>query len=543
MKKKKAVWTVGKRLGLSYFMLTALLIVSGAVGFNSTRMLTETLDFVTEEAWTTADGTMEGVINVQRQIILIQQIVNTPQLQEKLVPVIQEAELEAKKAFERTRSTNLLPEDSIKRLDYYLKEFSKARDASLAFLKQGAAADDFEGEEIQANLEVKVDDLLGFLDDLETVADQKIEQETSNIALVVETAYISILAMLVSGVIVALVFYFSNSRKIVKPLRRAAEMMEDIAQGEGNLTARMEVHGEDEIAKMCLGFNHFVEKLRDTMQRVTAATAQLATATDEMSAISKESQQGINKQRNETDMVATSMNEMSATTQEVARNAADASSSAAEANDHALNGEKVVELTIGAIERLANEVSNARGAISTLNEDSANIAGVLDVIKDIAEQTNLLALNAAIEAARAGEQGRGFAVVADEVRTLASRTRESTEEIEGMIGRLLDATKNAVSTMETGQTAAQDAVATSDTARKALRDITSSVDSIVGLNNQIATAAEQQGVMAEEVNRSITNITNIAIETDAGAEQTNNSTEEMARLANELQGLVQQFKV
>jgi len=543
MKKKKAVWTVGKRLGLSYFMLTVLLIVSGAVGFNSTRMLTETLDFVTEEAWTTADGTMEGVINVQRQIILIQQIVNTPQLQEKLVPVIQEAELDAKKAFERTRGTNLLPEDSIKRLDYYLKEFSKARDASLAFLKQGAAGDDFEGEEIQANLEVKVDDLLGFLDDLEMVADQKIEQETSNIALVVETAYISILAMLVSGVLVALVFYFSNSRKIVQPLRRAAAMMEDIAQGEGNLTVRMEVNGEDEIAKMCLGFNHFVEKLRDTMQRVTAATAQLATATEEMSSIAEESRAGINKQRNETDMVATSMNEMSATTQEVARNAADASSSAAEANDHALNGEKVVELTIGAIERLANEVSNARGAISTLNEDSANIAGVLDVIKDIAEQTNLLALNAAIEAARAGEQGRGFAVVADEVRTLASRTRESTEEIEQMIGRLLEATQNAVSTMETGQTAAQDAVATSDTARKALRDITSSVDSIVGLNNQIATAAEQQGVMAEEVNRSITNITNIAIETDAGAEQTSNSTEEMARLANELQGLVQQFKV
>ena len=566
--KKKLVWTVGRRLAISYMMMTLLMIASGLVGLNSTRMLSNSLDFVTNEAWQTADGAMEGTIHVQNQVIMTYLGMMEPGLKKELLPNILESEKKSKAAFKRMSEAGLLPEESILRLNYYLKEFEKSRDMTLNMDHSAGGMDhssggmdhsmggmdhssggmdhsmaDMGGMDMHGDLSQKVEDLLGYLEEMEATADGMVESESVNISFIERFAFISVFSMLVLGVLTAVLFYLSNSRKIVKPLHNAAAMMEDIAQGEGNLTVSLEVKGHDEIAQLSSGFNHFVAKLRDTMVGVTAATAQLATATEEMSSIAGESRAGINKQRNETDMVATSMNEMSATTQEVARNAAEASSSAAEANDHALNGEKVVELTIGAIERLANEVSNARGAISTLNEDSANIAGVLDVIKDIAEQTNLLALNAAIEAARAGEQGRGFAVVADEVRTLASRTRESTEEIEGMIGRLLEATKNAVSTMETGQSAAQDAVATSDTARRALHDITSSVDSIVGLNNQIATAAEQQGVMAEEVNRSITNITNIAVETDAGAEQSKSSTEEMARLASELQRLVHQFKV
>ena len=531
--KNKIVWTVGRRLALGYMVLASLLVASGGVGLNSTHMLSNSLDFVTEKALLAQDGFMTGVIAVQRQVILLQQVMRNPKLQETLSPEIKGARASADKAFNRMFDSGVFSEDQTKRAKYYLGQFGSTSDKFLGALDGSQQLDEFEADMVRDELDLKVDDLLSYLDEQDGQVKGMVESETKNLDTVKDIAFISVLSMLAAGVLVAFIFYFNNYNKIVKPLQLAADMMDDIAEGEGNLTVCLKVNGKDEIARLCGSFNHFVEKLRITIQKMMAATAQVSTAAEEMSA----------RQRNETDHVAVSMSQMSVTTQEMARNASLASTSAAEANDFAVNGERVVEMTIKAIEKLASEVGNTTSAISTLNADSANIAGVLDVIKGIAEQTNLLALNAAIEAARAGEQGRGFAVVADEVRTLASRTRQSTEEIENMIQRLLDATSNAVTTMESGQAAAQEAVATSDTARKALHDITTSVDSIVGLNNHIATAAEEQGMVAEEVSKSITNINSIAVDSEQGANQVNNATQSLAALAADLQGLVQQFKV
>jgi methyl-accepting chemotaxis protein len=279
------------------------------------------------------------------------------------------------------------------------------------------------------------------------------------------------------------------------------------------------------------------------VKQVSASTQQLAAAADEMSSISQDTLQGINRQQSETEQAATAMNEMTSTVQEVARSASDASNAATEADKEASNGNSVVTLVVNDIRELANEVNTSATAINELNEDTENIGSVLVVIRGIAEQTNLLALNAAIEAARAGEQGRGFAVVADEVRTLASKTQESTQEIQQMIERLQAGAKSAVAAMEEGVGKATSTVTRAEEAGEVLNNITKAVAQIADMNTQIATAAEEQSSVAEEINRNVVTINEIAIETANGAQQNSASSDELSRLSAELQQLVGTFKI
>jgi len=259
--------------------------------------------------------------------------------------------------------------------------------------------------------------------------------------------------------------------------------------------------------------------------------------------ISQDSATNIDNQRRETEQVATAMNEMAATVQEVARNASEAAGAASHADNEAGAGRAVVRETTASIENLAHEVESAAQVVQQLANDSESIGAVLDVIKGIAEQTNLLALNAAIEAARAGEQGRGFAVVADEVRTLASRTQDSTKEIEGMIEQLQNGARNAVEVMENGREKARTGVDQTKQAVQALDAITKAVATINQMNTQIASAAEQQRATTEEMNRNIININQIAEQTATSAIQTTTASDELARLSAQLQSLVNQFKL
>lgn len=330
---------------------------------------------------------------------------------------------------------------------------------------------------------------------------------------------------------------------IVGPLNIAVAAMRDIAEGEGDLTRRIKAKGRDEVAELAKAFNQFIAKIHTTISQVAGSTAQLAAASEEMSMVTNETNNGINQQKMETEQVASALNEMTATVKEVAINAESAAETANQADAQASEGKNVVVQTIDSINILAAKVENAANVIQNVEKDSEEIGSVLEVIQGIAGQTNLLALNAAIEAARAGEQGRGFAVVADEVRCLASRTQESTEEIRQMIERLQTGSHNAVTAMDEGRNRAKESVDQAAKAGDALESITTSVADIHSMNNQIAVAAKQQGLVAEEVNQNVVNITQVADKTSEGTLQLSKSGIELAHLAQDLQGLVSQFKV
>ncbi len=311
----------------------------------------------------------------------------------------------------------------------------------------------------------------------------------------------------------------------------------------GNLSYKFSMEGKDEFAWMCWEYSQCRKNFSKLVQEILGSSGQLAAAAEELSAITEQSTAGVMRQQGETEQVATAMNEMSATVTEVARNAANAATAAQEADSQAKDGNGVVSTTIDTIHNLASEVERTAGVIENLKEDSISIGTVLDVIRDIAEQTNLLALNAAIEAARAGEQGRGFAVVADEVRTLASRTQQSTQEINDMIERLQNGANEAVNVMQAGREKAEVSVEQAGKAGEALTAITQVVDNIKSMNMQIASAAEEQSATAEEINRNIVNISEIAQETSSGSRETANASDELARLASDLQSQVGKFKV
>ena len=349
--------------------------------------------------------------------------------------------------------------------------------------------------------------------------------------------------LLIFSIIFGLLGTWLMSLSIVSPIKRAVAAMHDIAEGEGDLTQRLDAKGKDEIAELARGFNTFISRVQELVSQVAGSTSQLASAAEEMSLIVDQTKNGIQQQSNETEQVATAMNEMVATVQEVARHADSAAQMAHEADSQALTGKNVVSRTVQSIEQLAGEVNKASEVIHGLERDSEAIGAVLDVIQGIAEQTNLLALNAAIEAARAGEQGRGFAVVADEVRSLASRTQSSTQEIQAMIERLQVGARDAVVVMKNGTTQAEESVRQAADAGSSLEEITNAVTNISQMNAQIADASRQQGTVAEEINRNVSNITQVAEASANGTEDMARSSLALAELASSLQTMVSRFKI
>ena len=354
--------------------------------------------------------------------------------------------------------------------------------------------------------------------------------------------YIAIGLLMATLLVISGTGYFVMNKIIISPLTSLALKLQDISSGDGDLTARLNIQGKSEFAWVAGSFNSFVKKIAKTIDNISVTSEKLATASHQLAEITQQTEQGVERQLEETTQVATAMEEMTATVLEVARNAVNASEAASAADVEATTGKNIVTQAMEEINQLATEVDNAANVIHELENDSNTIGEVLGVIQGIAEQTNLLALNAAIEAARAGEQGRGFAVVADEVRTLASRTQNSTLEIQQTIDLLQNRAKEAVTVMDKGKKQAESSVERASSANESITSISERIDTINDMNNQIAGAAEEQTAVAAEINRNINNISEVTNETSIGARNTSEACKELLTLADQLRNSVRQFR-
>lgn len=351
----------------------------------------------------------------------------------------------------------------------------------------------------------------------------------------------TVVGLLIAGIGLLVIWFVGYG--IARPLKQMVLMLDDIAKGDGDLTKRLHVDRADELGQIANGFNTFLNKLQNMIRDVVSSVQKVSDSSENTADIAIRTNQGVQKQMSEIDQVATAVHEMTATAQDVARNATLAAESANAADRSANDGKRIVNNTSQAIASLATEIGRAVAVVQNLAKDSENINAILTAIRGIAEQTNLLALNAAIEAARAGEQGRGFAVVADEVRNLAQKTQQATEEIQAMIQQLQQGTREVVKVMEDSQGKTDDSVRHAAEAAEALHSITEAVSVINDMNTQIASAAEEQSAVAEDINRNVTNIGQVAAEVAGGADEASQASAELTKLAEQQRRLINQFRV
>ncbi|HDX8377800.1 TPA: methyl-accepting chemotaxis protein [Aeromonas salmonicida] len=353
---------------------------------------------------------------------------------------------------------------------------------------------------------------------------------------------LSVAIGLVTLIFVVLVAWYLT-QQIKQPVNKLLELVGKVAAGDLAANLDLKWFNNDELGKLAKGFGEMQGNLRNLVSEVSGSVVQLSSAAEEISAVARQSASNMNNQQHELNQLATAMNEMQATVQEVSRNTSDAASAATQVSSSAELGANTVNDSIKRIEQVAGAIESTAVVIRQLGDDSRNIGMVLEVIRGIAEQTNLLALNAAIEAARAGEQGRGFAVVADEVRTLAKRTQDSTSQINTIIAELQQRAEQAGTTMQQSQEMMNSTVSTAREAGLSISEISNSVESISHMNIQIATATEEQGAVSEELNRNVVNISHASEEVAAGATQMAQACNDLNHLANQLQEMVRRFRV
>jgi methyl-accepting chemotaxis protein len=535
--------SIAWRASIGFSLIALLTAVMGVFALSQMRDMSEATRQISEDWLPGVMSLSHATQNVQRiRALTLRVMINRdPQVLEQNYSKIALLKAETSKELSQYEKTILVPEDRAL--------FERFKDAGASYMSHQEKVIELSRKDrldeasaiINGEMNQHADTMSKTLSDLIDFNDRGANGAAMHSVEVFNSARSGVIGVLLVVALASCAVAIGLIRSIVLPLRQSVHLAETVATG--NLTTRTEVFGSDEPARLMAALVTMQSNLRETIMAIAESSNQLASAAEELSAVTEDASRGLHAQNGEIEQAATAINELTSAAEDVARNAASTADATRASDLTAQQGRQQVMRTVDAIGELASGVTATAGEVENLAERVRDISQVVDVIRTVAEQTNLLALNAAIEAARAGEAGRGFAVVADEVRSLAHRTQRSTQEIEQLVQAIEQGTVQAVSAMQGSNTRARGTLEVAQAAGLALDQIACAFTQINERNLVIASAAEQQAQVAREVDGNLANIRELASQTSAGATQTSAASQELSRLAVSLNGLVSRFTV